>query len=318
MKKRYCLLFLLLMMISSSLLFPLEISAQTAAAYHTGLSMASDLTAQMNRLRSQDGKFSLYINGERKIAIELLSYVRNGHLMLPLRDIAVLFGLEVQWNDASKTIRLSSKNLTASARAGSYLYSIGNMGPVRLNMYTEIKNGKAYVPADFFSEILHASLSIRGSELHIQFQYENINSIMKIQSIASTYATMLKKKGYIDVSFHLMYVGSEVGSVLFKGTLANAEDSRTELHPLVFSIRTGTLVPLIQLLSPKERTDTLHRISEKYALQSFDFKVEGNYYIVKKDTKTYIVAVQKNSLQNYIDKYIPLTEFSEALQVKID
>lgn len=293
------------------------IYGEPAATYPTSLTMSSGFSKTLNQLRSQNSAFAIVINDKKQPTIENLSYVRNGSLMLPLREVSTAFGLDIRWNGSSRTVEVTDKNITAHAKYGSKEYSIGRMGPIKLNMYMEIKNGRSYVPVDFFSEVLNATLSIEDSTLQMDFKFSNLNSILKIHSIAETYQNTLQQKGYSDINAYVMYAGEEVGSVIYKANYKNFGSSQKELIPMVFNLKNGNALPLSMVINPKDIGNFNRHLSDKYNLSSLDVKNEGNFYLMKFYSQTFLILISKDGNKNYTDRWLPIESISDYLQIAL-
>lgn len=309
--KSYFRSFLIALLIFQYISF--EISADTTDYYNTSLTMNLPIGDSIASLRQNDPDFSIVINGKRHESLSQKSYLHRKTLMLPLREICVAFGFEVHWNPTARSIQIKDKNISATAKVGSALFRIGEMGPIKLPNNTLIRNGIAYVPIDFFSELLQASISVKQSDLHLDFQYTDMNRLLKIQNIAKNYRNTLEKQGYTNLSIHIMYTGNEVGSVLYKAT---SKDGVREILPFVFDIKNGKPLSLSLLIKPKEVSAFKKLASEKYKSENLDLNDSSNYYLLRHFSQSFVILLKKDE-HNYTDQWIPVSSLKDYLQINL-
>lgn len=78
---------------------------------------------------------------------------------LPLRSVCEKLGYDVQWNQENKSIMAVKGARTASLTVGSQEYAKMKMR-VRLDKQPQMINGKTFVPAEFFSEVMDLNVEI--------------------------------------------------------------------------------------------------------------------------------------------------------------
>lgn len=91
------------------------------------------------------------------MAVLLTAYDFGKIPMLPVRSIAEGMGFEVKWISESQTVELKKDSLTFSMKIGSNTY-VSKGQDLALNSAPEIINGRTYVPAAFFTEIMGITL----------------------------------------------------------------------------------------------------------------------------------------------------------------
>jgi predicted SnoaL-like aldol condensation-catalyzing enzyme len=85
--------------------------------------------------------------------------MQNNHVLLPLRAVVTKLGFQddnehIVWNAAEKSVTLNNENTQIYLRVGSQVASVDD-NPISLSTASLLsKNGKTYVPADFFKQIL--------------------------------------------------------------------------------------------------------------------------------------------------------------------
>lgn len=96
-------------------------------------------------------------NGTEKIKLEKKPYINSdGYTMLPVRAVSEAFGLDVEWNEADKTIKIGDN---AVMTAGNEIMRL-NGADTPLNAAPEINDGTAFIPLrDLGEKILEKSVS---------------------------------------------------------------------------------------------------------------------------------------------------------------
>lgn len=89
----------------------------------------------------------------------------KGILMVPVRAVAEAMGLPVEWLAESSSIQIG-KNVTFALNKDAY--SLNKMTPVELGAAPLLKDDKTYVPMEFFSTLLKASVTITEGNLVIK------------------------------------------------------------------------------------------------------------------------------------------------------
>jgi hypothetical protein len=84
--------------------------------------------------------------------IEAIAAYMNekGAVMVPLRAIAETLGFDVIWNNEEQSVMLG-KNISLKVGEDHYIYM--KTAPIQLGNAPEIKEGKTYVPLNFFREV---------------------------------------------------------------------------------------------------------------------------------------------------------------------
>ncbi|MDF2532618.1 MAG: copper amine oxidase family protein [Clostridia bacterium] len=84
--------------------------------------------------------------------IEAIAAYMNekGAVMVPLRAIAETLGFDVIWNNEEQSVMLG-KNISLKIGEDHYIYM--KTAPIQLGNAPEIKEGKTYVPLNFFREV---------------------------------------------------------------------------------------------------------------------------------------------------------------------
>jgi hypothetical protein len=129
-----------------------EVSADSRSfefyAYSTGelgIIVSDNLTKIRFAIDSRD-----YYKNNINVSNDVAPYISDNRAMLPIRAVAEALGLEVGWNDASKTVTLSRAGQTLSMVIGQPLPN--GLGTALIN------NSRTFVPIRYIAEQLGANV----------------------------------------------------------------------------------------------------------------------------------------------------------------
>ena len=95
------------------------------------------------------GEYTLLVNG--KVVHALSSFVKEDKtVMVPLRAAAEALGYEVTWLEESQTVMVGKASLVI----GKDAYAFAKMAPQSLGAAPELREGRTFVPMEFFGKIL--------------------------------------------------------------------------------------------------------------------------------------------------------------------
>lgn len=95
------------------------------------------------------GEFPVLVNG--KVVHALSSFVKEDKtVMVPLRATAEALGYEVTWLEESQTVMVGKASLVI----GKDAYAFARMAPQSLGAAPELREGRTFVPMEFFGKIL--------------------------------------------------------------------------------------------------------------------------------------------------------------------
>ncbi|RAR41640.1 hypothetical protein DP091_22650 [Paenibacillus sp. MDMC362] len=77
--------------------------------------------------------------------------MKDGRVLLPLREVGDILGLKVHWNQPEQRASLYGVNLEVTLQPGSDIAYV-NKKKKKLNVSTEVINGKLYIPLRFVAE----------------------------------------------------------------------------------------------------------------------------------------------------------------------
>ncbi|MCD8036242.1 MAG: copper amine oxidase N-terminal domain-containing protein [Clostridiales bacterium] len=90
------------------------------------------------------GSKTIYIGGE-ELELDMPAYISNDVTKLPLRAISEIFGADVYWNGAEKTVTIELGDDTLFLRIGDKRMMVNGYA-VPLSAAPEISNGRTFVP----------------------------------------------------------------------------------------------------------------------------------------------------------------------------
>lgn len=179
----------------------------------TGLANATEI-ATPNATQTVNAEYKILING---LALETnyKPYKSDSTIMVPLKDIAVKFNYQVNWNNFAKRIEMINGKYTTSVKEGVNIYYFNQIPQRALSKAPEIKNGTTYVPVEFFKDILGYSYKVDANN--------NIN-IYTAPFNKTDIGTAIKFDGEItnieksNNGYYMILVGSRFnGTVLMVG-----------------------------------------------------------------------------------------------------
>lgn len=90
----------------------------------------------------------------------------DGILMVPLRELAESAGFEVTWNQDTKKIELANGARWTSIEISKNAYFKNKMAARELSKAPKLIEGKTYVPAEFFTQILNLGIQTKQGQLY--------------------------------------------------------------------------------------------------------------------------------------------------------
>ena len=102
-----------------------------------------------NYAAAKDGALCHIYPGEK----EVTPYIRENRTYVPIRFIAEKLGMEVSWDDVTKTVHFSKDDVGLSLKIGEYQYSKNNSSYV-MDAPAELKNNRTMVPVRFIAEAM--------------------------------------------------------------------------------------------------------------------------------------------------------------------
>lgn len=101
----------------------------------------------------QVGTSAYYLNGEQKEA-DAKPFIAEGRTYLPVRYLAYACGISeggIQWDEHSKTVRLSARGITENLTVGQSKLEVNN-SIKEMDVVPLLREGRVYVPARFVAE----------------------------------------------------------------------------------------------------------------------------------------------------------------------
>ncbi|MBC7194649.1 MAG: copper amine oxidase N-terminal domain-containing protein [Caldisericia bacterium] len=117
------------------------------------------------------GKKSASINGVQK-EIDAPPFIKDGRTLVPIRFVAEAFGADVQWDGATKTVKiyLNSKNIKIILQINNKIAYVNDQ-KIILYVPPLISNGRTFVPIRFIAESFGAEVKWDGNLKKITIIY---------------------------------------------------------------------------------------------------------------------------------------------------
>ena len=94
----------------------------------------------------------------------------DGAFVLPVRAICEKAGLDVAWDDTLKAVTVGTVPMGVTFNIGENAYTKARMMPQTLSQAPVIIDGLTYVPVDFFTEILGATVENADGVISVELK----------------------------------------------------------------------------------------------------------------------------------------------------
>lgn len=91
--------------------------------------------------------------------------LKDGVLMLPLREIVEADGMTLEWDEETNTAQINSGMFAVTLGENQYIK--GRMKALKLECAPVLVDDKTYVPANYFAEVFDKNVEVKDSEVHI-------------------------------------------------------------------------------------------------------------------------------------------------------
>lgn len=91
--------------------------------------------------------------------------LKDGVLMLPLREIVEADGMTLEWDEETNTAQINSGMFAVTLGENKYIK--GRMKALKLECAPVLVDDKTYVPANYFAEVFDKNVEVKDSEVHI-------------------------------------------------------------------------------------------------------------------------------------------------------
>ncbi len=262
-------------------------------------------------LKTRISTINLTLNGKKVSNSDI--YFRNNELMLPIRNVAEAFKLDLGWEQKTRTASLDDKAIIATATANDYYYRYGAMADIRLNITPEIKKGKMYVPLDFLSEVLKADVNVDKAKITVSLNVSNANTTIKMHEIAKSQISALQDGGINNIKINIIYIGDKTAYIIYEGTMIKNSKSYKVLTSKAFDIKNGNVIPITRAVSSKNMP-AFKEIIASYS-KSVKLDESTNYYFRPIENKLFFVLLMQDSKGNYYEVQIPYEKLSELISL---
>ncbi|BCG57124.1 copper amine oxidase N-terminal domain-containing protein [Paenibacillus sp. URB8-2] len=143
---------------------------------------------------------SVTINGAT-LKLQSQAYVKQGRVMVPLREMAAGMGAQLSWDAATRTATIRKAPYLAKITAGSSR-AVRDGGTVLLDAPAEIRSGRVYIPLRFSAESLGGTVTwnVRTGTAKIVLPLDPVSAKAAISDRAEEAVLALKKKDWTTLS----------------------------------------------------------------------------------------------------------------------
>ncbi len=117
---------------------------------------------------------TIYRSGNKVGQLQVAPYLVNGQTYMALRDLAVLLGAEIDWDDAKQSVNLIKGETSAEFFAGSTSYLFNGKASTMVEPVA-LKQGFTVLPARFIAELLGANVGWDGSRQSLIIESYDLN-----------------------------------------------------------------------------------------------------------------------------------------------
>lgn len=154
---------------------------------------------------------------------------QSKQIMLPLREIAETLGYEIKWNVEERSAELTMPNtaIWTLVTTDKDQYNVNKMH-VELGAAPVNNHGKLYVPAEFFSNVLHHGVAVDGARVNITSEAPQVKTITTKAVITAVHNDADRK------AIHINGAGPEgvIMNVDENTVILNAAGEKIELKDL--------------------------------------------------------------------------------------
>lgn len=188
-------------------------------------------------------------------------------VMIPLRSVSEALGLELSWNQQDRSAELTKPGspIWTLVQTGKDQYAVNKMykslGAAPVNV-----KGTLYVPANFFSEVLHVNVSADGTKVSISSEEEvkketvtgKITEIINNEDRQAVHINGTGTEGILlNVDENTVIRGEEGKDIEFKDLAKGMEIEAVHSLAMTMSLPPQTYAYEISVKSDKEETEQL-------------------------------------------------------------
>ncbi|WP_339295443.1 copper amine oxidase N-terminal domain-containing protein [Paenibacillus sp. FSL W7-1279] len=188
-------------------------------------------------------------------------------VMIPLRSVSEALGLELGWNQQDRSAELTKPGspIWTLVQTGKDQYAVNKMykslGAAPVNV-----KGTLYVPANFFSEVLHVNVSADGTKVSISSEEEvkketvtgKITEIINNEDRQAVHINGTGTEGILlNVDENTVIRGEEGKDIEFKDLAKGMEIEAVHSLAMTMSLPPQTYAYEISVKSDKEETEQL-------------------------------------------------------------
>ncbi|RAR42864.1 copper amine oxidase N-terminal domain-containing protein [Paenibacillus sp. MDMC362] len=235
-----------------------------AAAY--AAPQAGDSQEQKPVVISAVMDYGVLVNGKQVAGVGYMNADAK-QVMIPLRSVSEALGFELGWNQEARSAELTKPGspIWTLVKTGKDQYAVNKMykslGAAPANV-----NGTLYVPANFFSEVLHANVSTDGTKVSISSEEEvkketvtgKITEIINNEDRQAVHINGTGTEGILlNVDQNTVIRDEEGKGIKFKDLAKGMEIEAVHSLAMTMSLPPQTYAYEISVKSDKEETEQL-------------------------------------------------------------
>ena len=171
------------------------------------------------------------------VAFDVKPVIQDGRTLVPFRAIAEALGVQVEWDDASKTVTATDGEKVVALQIGSKTAYLSGT-PVALDVAPVISGGRTIIPLRFFSEAFDCAVEWDGDNRVV-----SVTSPPREMTVIGFYALGDSKTSSWTNLFGVPYPETAAGNTDIVGEVALGWYSIDRDGSLLTKSRTGWLRP---------------------------------------------------------------------------
>ena len=210
--------------------FRTTIAGAAIAAILTSGSAATDVMpinqADESAIMLINSDVNLYVNG---LASSVNAKEFDGKMMLPLRGLCEALGMNVGWDNDTRTITIEKMPVYITCTPDADGYTFARTAPQLLGSAPILENGTTYVPMNFADEILGAKVSEEDGVISIDTVAEETESEAPEAAVNEALLTAI---GEENITIYDTKLGEVVANITEETVITDAEGKALEVKDL--------------------------------------------------------------------------------------
>ncbi|MTI53307.1 stalk domain-containing protein [Geosporobacter ferrireducens] len=226
---------------------------------------------------------------------DTLPIIENGRTLIPMRGVFESLGAEVQWDEATKTVKGKKENTEIELKIGSY-FAYKNDEKIQLDVQPKIVDGRTMIPLRFVGEALGADVQWDQNSKTVDIKTQKEENSVKQEEDSSKKKVETNQRHISYEEAVALALKNSYDLELKKKALKRAEEQNDNLDVTI-----GRYNPS-QIQAKKSL-----QVSEKWAEKQIDITEESIAVQVKNamdaiNLQKKELAVSEKTVENYTNK----------------